>query len=259
MNNVWITSLGTDPEPVMKLIGSLRLYGIDANGKFFNDNIEQLGWLDQMAPLSDPSTRLWIIHGSPEECMKPSIRYGLSLLSLRSGSRRKTLLPVVFTITGDINAITLRLLSLFANALFIPADSPSLNAKITACLHTPPKPMQNDYRLGVHARPEYGVWFEIGPSAGLSWDGAFFGIDSADIDFHAVGDAYDLPERTMLQYEQRGLEIQSGGNTFHAWAVRNHITAEQSYYIRVRGIPGSILFGQYSTEDETMASIITLS
>jgi hypothetical protein len=243
----------------MKLIGMLKPYGIDANGKFWNDDLDHLGWLEQQELLTAPSTGLWIIHGTPEEYAKPSIRYGLSLLSLSVCPLRKTTLPIIFAITGDVKAVTSELPSLFSNASIVPVDSPSLGAKITARLHTPQKPVAADYRLCVHARPEYGVWFEIGPSFGSAWDGVFFGIDSGDIDFHAVGDAGRLPNRTVLEYEQRGLEVQSTGKTFHAWSVKNRISADQSYYIRVRGVPGSILFSPYSTENETMATILTLS
>ena len=47
----------------------------------------------------------------------------------------------------------------------------------------------------------------------------------------------------------QGLKLQLGDDEYIAWAVKNIIDENTSYYVRFADIPGSILFGQLPAEE----------
>ena len=142
---------------------------------------------------------------------------------------------------------------------FISMGSASLGAKMVAKVNTPIRNVGMDYRLDIHGSTAVGLWFEVGPSGEGAWDGAMFGVDSGEIDFHGVGEAGKLPMKTVLEYQMRGLKLGLGDTEYTAWAVKNVINADTSYYVRVRETPSRILFGSYSAGEEATVHNIQLS
>lgn len=90
----------------------------------------------------------------------------------------------------------------------------------------------------------------MGPTTG-TWQGALFGVAGAEIDFHAVGPRGKPPERTTLSYPQKGLRLEANGVEHTAWALRNPVAVEESYFVRVRGEPRFLVFGPYPEADVT--------
>lgn len=62
----------------------------------------------------------------------------------------------------------------------------------------------------------------------------------------------------MLEYAQEGLTLQVGEREFTAWAVRNRLGPDETYYARVKGAPESILFMPYTEDSEASATILPL-
>jgi len=49
----------------------------------------------------------------------------------------------------------------------------------------------------------------------------------------------------------RGLKLSLGEQEYTAWAVKNPLDSETSYFVKIEGAPGSILFGSFSEDDQT--------
>ena len=127
---------------------------------------------------------------------------------------------------------------------------------MVAKANTPIQKIDTEYRINIHAHPHFGVWFEIGPISDNNWDGALLGVCGAEIDSHGVGNAEKLPEKTILEYQMKGLKLTLGEKEYTAWAVKNTIDGSHSYYVRIQGIPESIVFGSYTAEEEAQMHVI---
>ena len=258
MKNVWITALHKDTATVGTVMSSLGKYGLDCNGAFWNDDLDGIAWLDQSEQLSDPTTALWIILGTDEQCDKASVAYGLSLLMLYVRSKRKAHLPVLWITPGE-KVMADALPTLFQAVDQYRLADASYPVKAVAKANMPPLAAASDTRIGIHAHKAIGVWFEVGPASGIQWNGAMFGTDTGEIDFHAVGVAGQLPEKSIVEYPRKGLRLESGADTYTTWAVQNHLDDTLSYFVRVRGIPSRILIGPYSSDNDAEVSILRLS
>jgi len=111
----------------------------------------------------------------------------------------------------------------------LPLADPTMPAKLVAKVHAPPKEVLSEYRLDVYGNPQIGQWFEVG-SAQTNWPGAMFGVEGAEINFHAVGPKGSLPSQTVLQFAQKGLKMSLGGKEYIAWAVQNELNPQVSYF-----------------------------
>jgi hypothetical protein len=100
-------------------------------------------------------------------------------------------------------------------------------------------------RLSVYAEERLGVWLELRPPATEPLQGFIAGVSGtgADITFHAVGLSGRLPDKSVNEYELRGLKFETEGAAFNAWGLQNKITPEQSYFIRLEGEPDVLAFG----------------
>jgi hypothetical protein len=132
-----------------------------------------------------------------------------------------------------------------------------IGAKIVAKIHKPQRPWQEEYFIDIHGNEHIGQWFEIRPTSG-AWPGAMFGAADGEIVFQAVGPAGGLPEKSVLNYPSQGLELSLGDTAYTAWAVQNEINPEVSYYAKVDGHPGSIIFGPFSAEDSADVYVMNL-
>jgi len=78
------------------------------------------------------------------------------------------------------------------------------------------------------------------------------------VPFNGVGESGKLPLKAVLEYPMKGLKLQAGENEYTAWAVKNNLDDNQSYYVRVQDMPDSIVFGPYASEDEASLHVISL-
>jgi hypothetical protein len=105
--------------------------------------------------------------------------------------------------------------------------------------------------------PQLGQWFEVGP-VDADWSGAMFGVCGAEIDAHGVGPSGQLPQKAVLEYPMQGLKMTLGEKEHIAWAVKNRLDSDSSYYLRVKDEPESVLFGPFSEGDDAEVYVLHL-
>lgn len=254
---IWLSALNCPRETVQSVIGKLKSYGLAADGHFFEDDLEKMAWIAPRQQLLDSNISMWLLLGSAESLCRPSYRYGLAMLTLAVQAERGPGFPIIILQTGEeaINPDTLP--TPLTNARVLPLTNDSYAAKLVAIAHTPVQDSRPAYRLDVYGIANIGQWFEIGPRDG-NWQGAIFGVSGGEITLHAVGPAGRLPEKSVLNYPQQGLQITLGDREFTAWGVQNELDSGSSYYLKIEGEPEKIMFCPYSSEQETEAYIVTL-
>ena len=255
MKKVWISSLAHEEALVQKIMAMLKTYALDANGHFWMDDLKKMAWMGPRKELGKDETALWIILSSDKELASDSVRYGLSMLALSIQAVRGHGFPVVFLHEGKIPSVD-SLPTPFQGAEILAAANPAAGPKLVAKANMPQKKIPVEYRLDIHAIPQLGQWFEVGPFES-SWKGAMFGVCGGEIDAHGAGPAGKLPEKAVLEYPMQGLKLTMGEKEYTAWAVQNQMDSGLSYYIRVQGKPESILFGPVAEGDD--AEVYTLN
>jgi hypothetical protein len=257
MKTVWLSSMISSEETVKRFITQAKSYGLEVKGHFWEDDLEKMAWAKARDELIKPDVSLWLILAPRNKLMTPSIRYGLSLLSMTLQAQRGPAFPVaVIQADGELlQAGSLPTLLHGADVHSI-ADS-GMPAKLVANVHTPPKEIASEYRLDVYGNPQIGQWFETGPR-NASWHGGMFGVAGGEIALHAVGPRGKLPEQSVIDYPLKGLKLGLGGREYVAWAAQNELTTGSSYFLKVTGFPDSILFGPYSTADEAEVYVVNL-
>jgi hypothetical protein len=250
MKTVWLTSMVSSEDKVKNLISQLKKYGLDVKGHFWEDDLKKMAWIQAREELIKPEVALWLIFASNENLLSPSIRYGLSLLAITIQARKGLSFPVLILPEQGETPSSENLPTPLKGFGFLSMSDAGMPAKIVAKVHTPVEEVSSEYRLDVYGNPQIGQWFEIGPRKAL-WSGAMFGVAGADITFHAVGPKGSLPSESTLNYPSKGLKLNLGEKEYTAWAVQNEINEQTSYFIRVDGFPESIVFGQYSIEEES--------
>ncbi len=253
MKKVWITSLIGDKQMVQKVMASFTQYGIEGNGHFWVDDLKNIAWLYAKEQIVDKDTALWIVLCSKENLAKESVRFGLSLLTISVQAEKGHGFPIL--IVDPEEGLTSEMLSTpLKGADIVSLNSPTLGAKIVAKANTPIQDIETEYKIDVHSLPGF-TWFEIIPLKGI-WNGALMGVQGAEIDFQGVGKSGILPQKTVLEYPVKGMKIKLGETEYTAWAVQNKIGKSISYYVRVQGIPKSILFGPFQTKNEAEVHVM---
>lgn len=257
MKKVWISALSRDHKAVQKLMGTIKSYGMDADGHFWVDDLKRMAWNAPLEELQVKETAMWIIVGSADNFGKESIRFGLSMLALSVQFKRGMGFPILLVLhDGELSTDSLP--TPLKGAEILPSSLPTLGTKIVARANMPVKSIETGYHLYAHALQNIGLWFEVGPGENAEWHGSLFGVHGAEIDFHGVGPAGGIPERTVLEYPMKGMKIQFGEKEFIAWAVQNRLDRASSYYVRVQGEPDTIIFGPYADNDEAEVHLISL-
>jgi len=257
MKKVWVTALVRDEEKIGKLMGSLKQYGLAADGHFWVDDLKHMAWQAPAEELVKTDVALWIVVGSAADVKTSSVGFGLSLLAMKVFAEKGQGFPVIFASVGDVPA-DFDPPTLLKGAEIIPLSSASLGVKAVSFANTPLKKVEQEYNLNVHGLPGVGLWLEAGPAGSFEWQGAMFGVHGGEIDFHGVGPANGVPERAVLEYAQKGLKIQLGDDEFTAWAVQNRLDPGTSYYVRVQGTPDKLLFGPYAQTEEAEVHVVKM-
>lgn len=256
MKSVWISSLARDPEKVQKILAMLKNYALDGNGHFWEDDLGKMAWSGPREEIIKEDTALWLILSNDKDLASPSVRYGLSMLTLSVQAVRGYGFPVVLVHDGQMPAAD-TLPTPFQKAEILAADNPALGAKIVAVANTPHKKVTTEYRLDIYAMPQLGQWFEVGP-VDADWSGAMFGVCGAEIDAHGVGPSGQLPQKAVLEYPMQGLKMTLGDKEHIAWAVKNRLNSDSSYFLRVKDEPESVLFGPFSEGDDAEVYVLHL-
>jgi hypothetical protein len=226
------------------------------DGHFWEDDLEKMAWMKPRSNILEQNVAMWAILGSQEEFENPSIRYGLSALCATVQAKKGLNFPVALFLTlGDIDTSTMPT-PLRAAEVYHVGDA-TAGAKIVAKVHGSSRPISTDYRFDVYGNAQIGQWFEVGPTSG-SWEGAMFGVDEGEITFQAVGPKDRLPSTSTLNYPMKGLKLSLGDKEYTAWAVKNPIDANTSYFVKVEGSPATIVFGSFSESDATEVFVYQL-
>ncbi|MDR5837105.1 hypothetical protein [Caballeronia sp. LZ034LL] len=258
MKQVWITALKKDDARIAQVVGTLKRYGIAAQGHVWLDEPDRA--VARVVLDAMQAAHAWIVLADDASLATPGVRYGLSLLQASLQSTREAAPPVFVLSTSGAASLP----PVLADAPVFTDANAAWPAKLVAALARAPKqtPLAalGTYRLTLWGDENIGQWLELGaldaPLAGFA-----FGVpevEGVSIDFQAVGSRGALPSRTTLEYAQEGLRMEVGGTAYLSWAVRNRIGTEDSYFARVRGCPDSLLLMPYPEGDEVEASVVRL-
>jgi hypothetical protein len=257
MKKIWLSALNSSKEEVQKTVSALQKYGLIVDGHFWQDDLDKMAWTGPRQQILDKNTNLWVLLASSLDLLSPSIRYGLSMLALAVQASKGLDFPILILQKTDETVIANTLPTPLAGCEVLDLSNPAFGAKIVAKAHKQIKGIFPPYRLDVYGIPQIGQWFEIGPR-NETWSGALFGTSDEGPCLHTAGKSGQLPEKSTLNYPQRGLEIELNGRKFTAWAIQNDLDSESSYYVKVDGHPDSILFSSYSSAEETDVYVLKL-
>jgi hypothetical protein len=137
---------------------------------------------------------------------------------------------------------------------------PKWAVKAVARLHLPNKPSL-PYQFRLFAEERLGVWIEIRPHAPEDVKGFLLGVagNESKITFQAVGPSGVLPEKSINEYEIKGMKFDASNLSFEAWGLRNTITAKDSYFARLDGEPDVLAIGSFMNEELEEVQLIHMS
>jgi hypothetical protein len=257
MKKIWMTSLLTAEDTVKKVMTQLRSYGLEADGRFWEDNLAQMAWIHARDEIVDPKVALWLILASHERLAVPSVRYGLSLLAVTVQARRGHGFPIVILLDKPETTAPENLATPLRGADRLSLTDQGFCAKLVAKAHSPVKEVRAEYRLDVCGNAQIGQWVEVGPVE-KAWAGCMFGVEGAKIVFHAVGPKGSLPTRSTLRHPVKDMAVTLGDKNYVAWAVQNELSPEDSYFLKMEDFPDSVVFGPYAREEEAEVHVIQL-
>ncbi|WP_139786631.1 hypothetical protein [Desulfamplus magnetovallimortis] len=208
-----------------------------------------MAWQTPGDSITAKENALWVIYAPLNSLESRTVRYGLSLLAISVQKIKGIGFPILI-VTDDDSLMPEHLPTPFRGSEVILLSDKTLGAKFTARANTPVPKIATEYRIDIHANQGYGIWFETGPAKGEEWKGVLAGGLISDVNAHGVGTSGLLPLKTVLEYQMQGIKLSFGKNEFSAWAVKNIIDDQHSYYFRFNDIPDQILFGQLPDEQD---------
>uniref|UniRef100_UPI004057371F hypothetical protein n=1 Tax=Candidatus Electrothrix sp. TaxID=2170559 RepID=UPI004057371F len=255
MKSIWITALAKEQVPVVAITGTASQYGLAADGHFWTDDLEKMAWIGVRDKLREKEIALWVIVGSAEDLL-PETRYGLTLLYMGIRAERPDL-SILWVDSGD-QLDAKQLPTLLSGIPLVQVENAILGAKLAASANMTAKLPIIDYRLGVHANPGFGVWFEVGPAPDQEWSGAMLAINGGEIKAHGVGPAGQLPEKCVLEYPMQGMQLSLNKTEYSGWGVANKLDKNFSYFAKIDGVPSGFLFGPFAGEDEVNMHVVAI-
>lgn len=238
----WIINLGQDDAPAQAAAAQLAAYGLAPKGQKWPKG-EENAWMASAQEAAHQNAAVVVLVGPAAELTDPTVRGELALFRLALQTHRR----------APVNG-----LALLSDAQASAPASPRIGilddwlgsadarwpARAVARAHAPVAPAW-PIRLGLHAQERLGAWLEVHPLPGQASPGACVGVSGpgAAINFHAVGPAGALPERSTNEYELQGLKFNIGELAFEAWALQNSIADDHSYFVRIEGLPDHLAIG----------------
>ncbi|MGB3424955.1 MAG: hypothetical protein WBF84_12480 [Castellaniella sp.] len=252
---VWMIRLDEDEQAARLAASQLQAYGLTIKGQRWPD--EAQSWLVSAQEAAEAHAGVVLVTGSAERYAQPALRRGLALFRLSLQTRLGRVVNGYTLLSGPQAPTALPGTALLADWTAVQPER--WQARVVARLHAPVAPAW-PVRLGLHAHERLGIWLESHPAPGQTASGALTGVagEQARIDFHAVGPAGRLPDRTHNEYELQGLEFEAAGQSFHAWGLRNSLPPESSYYTRLDGEPDVLACGMLPEGEPDAVSLIAL-
>lgn len=255
---IWLTVLGDAAPQANAYAQALGKVGLDVVGAKWNDDAQQFPWSVLGVELSaGEKPDAWVVIApAPALSSKPD-RYTLSLAAAVAEDLRGAPLPMFVAGVGVVPKLEELPPGLRAATLLNARES-SWTAKVIAGLARTRAVSAQDYRFSALGFPGLGQWFEVGPRKEI-WQGAMFGVPAdVEITHHGVGKRSHLPERCVLNYPIAGMTVEVGGEPYTAWAVQNPISPDESYFIRVIGMPEKVIFGGHPGTDQSEVNVVSL-
>jgi len=242
----WLIAWGEGVDPAAQLVaGAARQYGLNVKGQHWPEK-EKQAWLASAKEAAQANAAVILLVVTHAVYALPDNRRALALFRLLLQSLSNRQIDGVILLQGEAPAAAPA--ESFGQAVLadwlVVGPTDKWVARAVARAHAPSKsPLPA--RLTVYAEERLGVWLEIRPNTTEPLQGCIAGVSGqgADITFHAVGASGRLPERSVNEYELRGLKFETEGLAFNAWGLQNQIAADQSYFIRLEGEPDAIAFG----------------
>jgi len=238
----WFINLDEDDAAARLAAAQLGPYGLAVKGQRWPAGDK--AWLGSAQEAADAGAAVVLVAGSPARQADAAVRRGLALFRLALQTRLGRAVNGFALLTGDPGAADEPPAATTVLGDWARLEGTRWQAKVVARAHAPIAPSW-PVRLGLHAHERLGIWLEAHPAPGRTASGALVGVsgNGAAIDFHAVGPAGGMPERSVNEYELQGLQFEAGGRAFQAWGLRNAIAPDHSYYVRLDGEPDTLAIG----------------
>lgn len=253
----WIINLGQDDAAAHRAALQLAPYGLQPKGQRWRAG-EDKAWIASAHEAAQENTAVVILTGPASALTDPGVCSELALFRLALQTLRGVPVNGMSLLEGEPVPAT----QFSANGLledWLTVVEGNWPAKAVARAHAPIAPKW-PVRLQMHAHDRLGAWLEVHPAPGSVAQGACVGVagDGASIDFHAVGPAGGLPERSVNEYELQGLKFEIAELQFEAWALQNEIADDHGYFVRIEGLPRFLAIGslpQGQLEDVHLLSL----
>lgn len=256
----WIIAIGEVDPLAQAIAAQLAAYGVAVKGQKWPLDQPQ-AWMQSAQEAAGEDARLVIIVTSSTDYKQSDLRRQLSLFRIFLQTLQRGFINgfIAFTdpdnapstqsdmpgtpILGDLEAI----------------GSSAWVARAVARLHAP-KTTAWPVRLGLFAQEKLGVWLQVVPQPGQTSQGCVTGVSGNDakITFQAIGAANTLPEKSVNEYELKGLTFETAGHAFTAWGLQNLLTPEQAHFVRLENEPDLLAIGTLPNGELSDVSLIAL-
>ena len=243
----WLIAWGEGVDPAAQLVAAAaRQYGLAVKGQHWPEK-EKQGWLASAKEAADANAAVILLVVPHAVYAQTENRRALALFRLLLQSLLGRQVDGVVLLQGAAPSdppTALTGVGVLDDWMAVgPADK--WVARAVARAHAPSKSAL-PVRLTAYAEERLGVWLELRPNTTKTLEGFIAGVSGAgaDITFHAVGPSGRLPDRSVNEYELRGVKFDTLGWSFNAWGLQNSIAPEQSYFMRLEGEPDVLAFGE---------------
>ncbi|MER1967077.1 hypothetical protein [Castellaniella sp. GW247-6E4] len=253
----WFINLDENDTAARLAAAQLGPYGLAVKGQRWPT--EDKAWLSSAQEAADAGAAVVLAIGSPARQAEGAVRRGLALFRLALQTRLGRPVNGFALVTGEPDGAGDASMGNAILGDWARLDGTRWQAKVVARAHAPIAPPW-PVRLGLHAHERLGIWLETHPAPGKTAAGALVGVagNAAKIDFHAVGPAGGMPERSVNEYELQGLQFEAAGQAFQAWGLRNAIAPDHSYYVRLDGEPDTLAIGALPDGELEDVSLIAM-
>lgn len=204
---------------------------------------EQNGWTQILPPLDDPTVVAWAIVGKPED-FTDSVRSKVALLTLAMKRQAPPATAFIVIGDGDIRDVPYAL-----DHIQIYRNTEKFAVKLLVAKVKPQVRAPLPFHVKAHLDPLIGVWLEVAPPVGETWDGFMAGVTNAEVVAFGVGPGGVIPRKAILHYPILGINGQIGDVPFNACAAKNTLSPEASCFMRLNGAPGNVICLDYPEED----------
>lgn len=240
---VWISAFDKNEETSKGIFNALHQYGLKVGGHFWPEYDDKKGWELPVEELKNADA--WVVSITPMAFENEHNRFSLNLTLMQIRAIKGDGFPVF--ILGLNKADVADNLTYLSACEFV--SSAVLGVKLLSATAKVLPVSEAEYRLNCHAIMGIGTWFEVGP-INHAWHGVMMALEGAQIDAHGVGPSGKLPQKAILSYPYKGMKLEVDGTAFIGWGVENELAAGDSYYIRIKGMPKSMLFGESPIKNE---------